>query len=110
MYLSIRSSHHERSWSDCGGERRTFNTLQNHGSAKVPILYYVFDLLILAGRDVMSEPLSVRGALLRSHILPRLGEPVRHCPELNASLADVIESVRAAGFEGGGGEAPRQCI
>jgi DNA ligase D-like protein (predicted ligase) len=80
--------------------RPSFNTLQNHGSAKVPIIYYVFDVLILAGRDVMSEPLSVRRDLLRSHILPKLGEPIRHCPELNASLADVIESVRVAGLEG----------
>ena len=66
----------------------------------MPIIYYVFDVLILAGRDVMSEPLSVRRDLLRSHILPKLGEPIRHCPKLNASLADVIESVRAAGLEG----------
>jgi ATP-dependent DNA ligase len=66
----------------------------------VPTIYYVFDVLILAGRDVMAEPLSTRRDLLRRHILPKLGEPVRHCPELNASLADVIESVRAAGLEG----------
>ena len=74
--------------------------MQNHGSATVPIIYYVFDVLILAGRDVMPSPLSVRRDLLRSHIMPKLGEPIRHCPELNASLADVIESVRAAGLEG----------
>jgi hypothetical protein len=80
--------------------RPSFNTLQNQGSAKVQIIYYLFDVLILDGRKVMSEPLSTRRDLLRSHILPKLGEPVRHCPELNASLADVIESVRAAGLEG----------
>jgi DNA ligase D-like protein (predicted ligase) len=80
--------------------RPSFNTLQNHGSAKVPIIYYVFDVLILAGRNVMAEPLSARRDLLRRRILPMLGEPVRHCQELNASLADVIESVRAAGLEG----------
>jgi ATP-dependent DNA ligase len=80
--------------------RPSFNTLQNHGSANVPIFYYVFDVLVLAGRDVMSEPLLTRRDLLRSHILPKLSEPIRHCPELNASLADVIESVRAAGLEG----------
>ena len=80
--------------------RPSFNTLQNHGSAKVPIIYYVFDVLILAGINLMSEPLSVRRDLLRTHILPKLGEPIRHCPELNANLADVIASVRAAGLEG----------
>jgi ATP-dependent DNA ligase len=80
--------------------RPSFSTLQNHGSANVPIIYYVSDVLVLGGRNVMAEPLSVRRELLRTHILPKLGEPIRHCPELNASLADVIASVRAAGLEG----------
>jgi bifunctional non-homologous end joining protein LigD len=48
----------------------------------------------------MPEPLSVRRELLRTCILPRLGEPIRYCPELDASLAQVIESVRTAGLEG----------
>jgi hypothetical protein len=30
----------------------------------------------------MPEPLSVRQDLPRRHILPRLGEPICHCPEL----------------------------
>jgi hypothetical protein len=53
----------------------------------------------------MTEPLSVRRELLRTEILPKLGEPIRHCPELNTSLADVIASVRAAGLEGLVGQA-----
>lgn len=28
----------------------SFNTLQNHGSSGVPLLYFVFDVMILAGR------------------------------------------------------------
>ena len=32
--------------------------------------------------------------------MPKLSEPIRHCPELNAGLAEVIASVRAAGLEG----------
>jgi bifunctional non-homologous end joining protein LigD len=48
----------------------------------------------------MTKSLSVRRELLRTEILPKLGEPIRHCPELNASLADVVASVRAAGLEG----------
>jgi len=51
----------------------------------------VFDVLILEGRDVMPEPLSVRREVLRTCILPKLGEPNRHCPELNATLVQVIE-------------------
>ena len=80
--------------------RPSFNLLQNHGSSGAPIVYYVFDVLILEGSDVMTKSLSVRRELLRTEILPKLGEPIRHCPELNASLADVVASVRAAGLEG----------
>jgi len=80
--------------------RPSFNILQNHGSSGAPIIYYAFDVLILEGRDVMTEPLSVRRELLSSRVLPKLGEPIRYCPELNASLVQVIESVRTAGLEG----------
>jgi bifunctional non-homologous end joining protein LigD len=38
----------------------SFNILQNFGSSKAPLLYFVFDVMILAGRDVMREPLEVR--------------------------------------------------
>ena len=39
---------------DCG--RPSFSLLQNHSSSKVPIVYYVFDVLIVRGRNVLSEP------------------------------------------------------
>jgi hypothetical protein len=39
--------------------RPSFNILQNYGSSKGPILYYVFDVLVLAGWDVMGMPLRV---------------------------------------------------
>src|SRR5262249_48522927 len=38
--------------------------------------------------------------LLRQHVLPNLGEPIRHSPELNASLPDLVAAVRAQGLEG----------
>src|SRR5439155_7957977 len=79
--------------------RPSFNALQNYGSSKAPIIYYVFDVLILAGRNVMSQPLSTRRDLLRRHILPRLGEPIRESQELNASVPDLIKAVRRYGFE-----------
>ena len=46
--------------------RPSFNSLQNYGSASAPILYYVFDVLLLSGRDLMSEPLAHRRDLLRN--------------------------------------------
>ena len=78
----------------------SFNTLQNYGSAKAPVFYFVFDVLIRGGRNVMSETLSVRRELLRQRLLPKLGEPIRHSPELNAGLTHLIDSVRAEGLEG----------
>ena len=80
--------------------RPSFNALQNAGSAEVQILYYVFDVLMVAGRDLMSKPLALRRTILREKILPRLKDPVRECPQLDASLSDVIAAVREQGLEG----------
>lgn len=80
--------------------RPSFNTLQNYGSAGAPVIYYIFDVLVLEGRNVTSEPLSRRRELLRQHVLPKLREPIRESPELNASLPDLIAAVRAQGLEG----------
>jgi bifunctional non-homologous end joining protein LigD len=65
-----------------------------------PVFYYVFDVLVLAGHDVMAEPLSVRRELLERDVLPCLAEPVRHSPVLDTSLPDLIAAVRAQGLEG----------
>jgi DNA ligase D-like protein (predicted ligase) len=80
--------------------RPSFNTLQNFGSSAVPIFYYVFDVLILNGRDVRFEPLETRRELLRTKVLAKLGEPVRYSPDVDASLPDLIRSVRDQGLEG----------
>ena len=48
----------------------------------------------------MSEHLNVRRDLLADHVFPKLEDPVRRSPELNASLADVINAVRSQGLEG----------
>jgi DNA ligase D-like protein (predicted ligase) len=80
--------------------RPSFNALQNRGSSGAPVIYYLFDVLILAGRDVMREPLSVRRDLLERSLLPGLAEPLRVSPVLKAALPDLIASVRAQGLEG----------
>jgi DNA ligase D-like protein (predicted ligase) len=80
--------------------RPSFSALQDYAFSKVPIVYYVFDVLMVAGRNVMSEPASVRRDLLRREILPELGEPIRESPVMDASLADLINAVRGHGFEG----------
>jgi bifunctional non-homologous end joining protein LigD len=80
--------------------RPSFNTLQNYGTSSVPIFYYVFDVLVLSGQDLISEPLAERRDLLHRHVLARVKDPIRRCPELNASLSEVIQAVRAQGLEG----------
>ena len=80
--------------------RPSFNILQNYGASKAPVLYFVFDVMVLAGRDVMREPLVSRRALLEGRVLPKLREPVRYAAPLDANLAVLIESVKAQGLEG----------
>jgi bifunctional non-homologous end joining protein LigD len=78
----------------------SFNALQNYGSAPAPVVFYVFDVLVLGGTDVMAEPLARRQALLEKRVLPKLKEPVRYTGTLDARLADLIASVKAQGLEG----------
>src|SRR4051794_11077550 len=78
----------------------SFNTLQNHGSSGVPLVYLIFDVMILAGRDVTKEPLEARQKLLEHKVLPKLAEPIRYPGVLDASLTDLIKSVKASGREG----------
>jgi DNA ligase D-like protein (predicted ligase) len=80
--------------------RPSFNSLQNYRSPNIPIIYYIFDVLILSGRDVMSERLAARRDLLRRRVLPKLEDPVRECAQFQGSLSDVIGAVRDRGLEG----------
>lgn len=41
-------------FDNCG--RPSFKRLQNYGSSTAPIFYYTFDVLVLDGRDVRSQP------------------------------------------------------
>jgi len=82
------------------GGRPSFNALQNYGSAPAPVVFYVFDVLVLAGRNVMAEPLMTRLQLLERKVLPKLKEPVRYTGALDAKLSDLIASVKAHGLEG----------
>jgi ATP-dependent DNA ligase len=62
--------------------RPSFNLLQNYGSSGAPLHFFVFDLLVLKGEDVMTQPLVKRRQLLEKHILPKLEEPIRYSPIL----------------------------
>jgi bifunctional non-homologous end joining protein LigD len=80
--------------------RPSFNTLQNYGSAGAPLHYFIFDLLVLEGRDVMGESLVKRRELIEEHVLPELADPIRYSPVLEGRLADLVRSVKAQGLEG----------
>ena len=81
--------------------RPSFGALQNYNAASgLPLVYYVFDVMVLAGRDVMRETFETRRALLERTVVPALVEPARYAGALDAPLRDLIHSVRTQGFEG----------
>jgi len=79
--------------------RPSFNALQYHRPG-MPVYLFIFDLLILHGRDVMGEPLLKRRAFIEKHVLPTLADPIRYSPILEASLPNLIRSVKEQGLEG----------
>ena len=76
--------------------RPSFSALQNHAAHAV-IVYYVFDVLVFAGRNVMGEALAVRRDLLAREVLPVLAEhqPASVHPPLSAGVR--IPSKRSFG-------------
>src|SRR6266850_6372367 len=48
----------------------------------------------------MGEPLTKRRELMEKHIFPKLSEPIRYSPPLDARLSDLVHSVKAQGLEG----------
>ncbi len=56
--------------------------------------------MMVAGKDVMALPLEERRKIPDGRVLSKLGEPIRESPILDASLADLIQSVKAQGLEG----------
>ena len=80
--------------------RPSFNTLQNYGSAGAPLHFFIFDVLILKGKDVMGEPLMKRRELIEEHVLPKLADPIRYSPILAGTLKQLVHSVKMQGLEG----------
>ena len=80
--------------------RPSFNTLQNYGSSGAPLHFFIFDVLILKGKDVMGEPLAKRRELIEEHVLPKLADPIRYSPVLVGTTKQLIHSVKTQGLEG----------
>ncbi|RPK35300.1 non-homologous end-joining DNA ligase [Streptomyces sp. NBC_01174] len=89
------------------GGRMDFSLLQQRSgitdpraarAAGVTVLYYVFDLLRLDGRDTTGLPLRVRKSLLRDAITFRT--PLRFTPHRNTWSDRLLPDACASGWEG----------
>src|SRR5260370_12856961 len=83
-----------------GTGRPSFNLLQNYATREYCLVFYVFDLLILAGEDFKNEPLELRRRLLHTRVMSRLAEPIRFSETIPASAAELIQAVREQVLEG----------
>jgi len=54
--------------------RPSFNVLQNT-AANLPLIFYVFDVMVFQARNVMRLPLHERRSLLEGEVIPTLKEP-----------------------------------
>jgi bifunctional non-homologous end joining protein LigD len=80
--------------------RPSFGLLQHAGSSAPPVFYFVFDVMVYRGRDLLPQPLAHRRRVLEQNVLPLLAEPVRYAPPLEAPLPVLVTSVKAQGLEG----------
>jgi bifunctional non-homologous end joining protein LigD len=62
------------------------------------LVFYVFDLLILAGKDLRNQPLEVRRKVLHTRVMSRLAEPIRFSETIRAPAAELIRAVREQGL------------
>jgi ATP-dependent DNA ligase len=80
--------------------RPSFNLLQNYRNSTGPLVYFMFDLLVLSGRDLKMEPLERRRGLLETRVMPKLAEPIRLSPALEGSMQELVQSVKENRLEG----------
>jgi bifunctional non-homologous end joining protein LigD len=89
--------------------RPSFNALQNHGSTD-SLFYYVFDVMVVAGKDVMMQPLEARRELLRDRVLAQLADPIRESPGVGGGPPRPDSLCQGPGLGGLGGQAPEQPV
>src|SRR6516162_4401267 len=81
--------------------RSSFQLLQDYKSSeqRVPLVYYVFDLLFAGGKDLRKEPLSTRRKLLVD-ILKKSPPNIRVSEGLQGSKEDLLRVAQEFGLEG----------
>jgi bifunctional non-homologous end joining protein LigD len=79
----------------------SFQLLQNRESITddSTIVFYVFDVLNLDGRNVREHPLIQRRELLQQ-VIGSAGDPIRFSATVNGQPADVLAEVKRLGLEG----------
>ena len=80
------------------GSRTSFARLQQRGERDVPVFYYVFDLLHIAGHDATALPQRARKRLLRRALVFR--DPVRFTPHRNRDGEALFREACRRGWEG----------
>jgi DNA ligase D-like protein (predicted ligase) len=78
--------------------RPEFNRLQNYSGASPTIRYFVFDVIVLKGRDLSGFPLSERRKLLA--LLPFANRRIVISEFLDVSADTMIAAVKQQGLEG----------
>jgi bifunctional non-homologous end joining protein LigD len=77
----------------------SFQLVQNYqGSHEGSLVYYVFDLLYLAGNDIRHLPLTERKKLLKK-LLPDIPH-VRYCDDVKEKGKAFFQATQREGFEG----------
>jgi ATP-dependent DNA ligase len=96
-----------RVWAARGDRRRSrchppsvIHLLQNSANHEYSLVFYLFDLLILAGEDLRNQPLEVRRKLLQRRVMSQLAEPIPFSETIEVSAADLVRAVREQGLEG----------
>lgn len=80
--------------------RPSFSALQNSRFTPDALYFYVFDLIVLRGRDLRKLPLRYRRRLLEREALKGMRDPVRLSGAFDAPAQDLIAAAKKAGLEG----------
>jgi DNA ligase D-like protein (predicted ligase) len=76
-----------------------FQELQNWRTTKLPIVYYVFDVLYLDSKDLLDLPLEKRREILKN-IARHFRDPVRISDQFDTDLDNFVAEIKAAKLEG----------
>ncbi len=78
--------------------RPNFNLLQNFRSAGANVMYFVFDVMMCGGEDLMRRPLSERRSILASMVRPEGQIGISESSDM--PLAKMERFIRSHGLEG----------